>query len=73
MVKHLSQSQRMSITPACLVKIVKGGVEYARSMGFSPHPDYRHASMLLEGIDPSTCTERFSSAATETVLHPGAQ
>ncbi len=61
MVKHLSQSQRMrTITPACLVKIVKGGVEYARAMGFSPHPDYRHAAMLLEGIDPSTCSEEFT-------------
>jgi hypothetical protein len=60
-VEHLSQTQKMrAIAPACLAKIVKGAVEYAQSFGFSPHPDYRPASMLLEGIDPATCPERFT-------------
>jgi hypothetical protein len=60
-IQHLSQSQRMrEIAPACLAKIVKGAVEYAHSFGFSPHPDYHHASMLLDGIDPSTCPEEFT-------------
>ena len=49
-----------TITPACLVEIVKGAVEYAQSFGFRPHPDYRHASALLEGIDPSTCRNKFT-------------
>ena len=48
-----------AITPACLVKIVKGAVEYAQSFGFVPHPDYRHAAMLLDGIDPSSCPNQF--------------
>ena len=61
LVRQLEQSQRMcATTPECLVKIVKGAVEYARSFGFAPHPDYRHASMLLEGIDPSTCPNQFT-------------
>jgi hypothetical protein len=47
-------------TPACLAKIVQGAVEYAQSFGFPPHPDYRHASMLLAGIDPSTCPNEFT-------------
>jgi hypothetical protein len=60
-IQHLSQSQRMrAIAPACLAKIVKGGVEYAHSFGFSPHPDYHHAAKLLDGIDPSTCPEEFT-------------
>jgi hypothetical protein len=60
LVRHLEESQKMSaITPACLVKIVKGAVEYAQSFGFVPHPDYRHASMLLDGIDPSTCPNEY--------------
>lgn len=49
-----------SITPACLAKILKGSVEYAASFGFAPHPDYRHASLLLEGIDVSTCSKEFT-------------
>jgi hypothetical protein len=61
MIEQMNASQKMrAIAPACLVKIVKGAVDYARSFGFTPHPDYRHASILLEGIDPSTCPEEFT-------------
>src|SRR5262249_18895226 len=48
------------IEPACLVKIVSGAVDYAQSFGFPPHPDYRHASMLLDGIDATTCPQQFT-------------
>jgi hypothetical protein len=61
LIRHVEQREKMvPIEPACLVKIVAGAVEYARSFGFSPHPDYRHASMLLEGIDPATCPKEFT-------------
>jgi hypothetical protein len=61
LIRQMEQVQRMrSIAPPCLVKIVKGAVEYAQSFGFPPHPDYRHASMLLAGIDPSTCPNQFT-------------
>jgi hypothetical protein len=60
MIRKLESTQRMSaITPECLVKIVKGAVEYAQSFGFPPHPDYRHASKLLDGIDLSSCPNQF--------------
>jgi len=60
-IRKLEERQRMcAITPACLAKIVKGAVAYAQSLGFSPHPDYRHASTLLDGIDPSTCPNQFT-------------
>ena len=48
------------IDPACLAKVIAGAVAYAQSFGFSPHPDYRHASKLLDGIDPSTCATKFT-------------
>lgn len=48
------------IEPACLVRIIKGAVDYALSFGFRPHPDFRHAAMLLVGIDPTDCTEEFT-------------
>ena len=47
-------------TPAAVAKIIKGAVDYAASFGFAPHPDYHHAAMLLEGIDPSTCPTEFT-------------
>jgi hypothetical protein len=48
------------IDPACLAKAITGAVAYARSFGFSPDPDYRHAAKLLDGIDPSTCATTFT-------------
>ena len=49
-----------AITPECLAKIVHGGVAFAQSFGFPPHPDYRHAARLLDGIDPASCRHEFS-------------
>ena len=61
LIRQMEPAQRMrSIAPPCLVKIVNGAVEYARSFGFPPHPDYHHASKLLSGIDPSTCPNQFA-------------
>jgi hypothetical protein len=61
MIRTMEQAQRMrAISPACLAKIIKGAVEYAQSIGLPPHPDYRHASILLDGIDLSTCPTRFT-------------
>jgi hypothetical protein len=61
MIRRMEKDQKMrAITPACLMKIVQGAVEYAQSFGFQPHPDFRHASMLLAGIDASTCPNQFS-------------
>ena len=57
----MEKTQTMcAITPESLVKIVKGAVDFAQSFGFPPHADYRHAAMLLAGIDPSTCQEEFT-------------
>jgi hypothetical protein len=61
MVRRMESTQTLvPIDPACLVKIVQGAVEYARSFGFPPHPDYRHAAMLLAGIDPAECPQEFT-------------
>jgi hypothetical protein len=61
MLARMEETQTMvPIAPAALVKILQGAVEYANTYGFRPHPDYRHAEMVLKGIDPSTCTEEFT-------------
>ena len=48
------------VTPECLAKIVRGAVDYAQSYGFAPHRDFRHAALLLEGIDPDACPQEFT-------------
>ncbi len=61
LIQRMEKNQTMiPISPACLVKILEGAVEYAQSFGFPPHPDYRHAAMLLKGIDPKACTHEFT-------------
>lgn len=61
LLRKIEKNEPMTpIDPACLVKIVKGAVEYARAFGYSAHPDYRHAAMLLEGIDPANCSREFT-------------
>ena len=61
MLAKMEKTRKLTaITPACLAKIVKGAIEYAQSFGFPPHHDYRHASTLLEGIDPATCPNEFT-------------
>ncbi len=60
-IQRMAERQTLrEIAPACLVKIVKDAVAYAHSFGFQPHPDYRHAALLLAGIDPAACTEQFA-------------
>jgi hypothetical protein len=61
MIQKLESSQPMApVAPSCLVKIIQGALEYAASFGFRPHPDFRHASLLLTGIDPSECSEEYT-------------
>jgi hypothetical protein len=61
LIERMEKTRKMrAITPGSLVKIVQGAVDYAKSFGFPPHPDYRHAAMLLAGIDPATCAEEFT-------------
>jgi hypothetical protein len=57
LIDNLEQAGELeSVTPEYLAKVVTGAVEYAQSLGFQPHADYRHAALLLQGIDPATCS-----------------
>jgi hypothetical protein len=47
-------------TPEQFAKVVLGAVDYALALGIPPHPDFRHAKMLLAGIDPSKCSDTFT-------------
>ena len=45
----------VDIAPECARKIVDGAVSYAKSLGFSPHPDYLAANALFGDIDAADC------------------
>jgi hypothetical protein len=47
------------VPPERFAKLVLDAVEYARQIGFFPHPDYNVARLLLAGIDASAWTETF--------------
>ena len=47
------------VTPEYFAKLVYRAADYGQSLGFPPHRDFRHAQMLLAGIDPSQCPDEF--------------
>ena len=40
---------------ACARKLVAGAVNYAGSLGFSPHRDFKKAWRVMGGVDPDEC------------------
>jgi hypothetical protein len=47
------------VPPERFAKLALDAVEYARRIGFFPHPDYNVAQLLLAGIDTSAWAETF--------------
>lgn len=47
------------VAPEYFSKLVHCAADYAQSLGFPPHRDFRHVRLLLEGIDPSASAEEF--------------
>src|SRR6266478_902718 len=45
------------ITPATARRFVESAVEYARGLGFPPHPDHHRAKLIFGAIDPAQATE----------------
>jgi len=48
------------VHPSCLRKLVEGGVDYARELGFSPHADYAQAARLFGDIEAAACPVRYT-------------
>ena len=40
-------------------KLVEGAVEYARRLGFAPHPDHKQGAKVMGGINPKECSDVF--------------
>lgn len=55
-----SQTPLESVHPSCLRKLVEGAVQYARDLGFPPHPDYAQAAQLFGDIDSAACPVRYA-------------
>ena len=46
--------------PACARKLVEQAVQYAKSLGFAPHPDYKKAARVFGGLRAEQCTQQFT-------------
>jgi hypothetical protein len=46
-------------SPADVRKLVESAVEYARKLGFEPHPDYHHLKPMFGDIDPQESNAEF--------------
>jgi hypothetical protein len=51
--KLARSSPIVPLTPADARQLVEGAVQYARDLGFAPHPDYAKAKMIFGDIAPS--------------------
>jgi hypothetical protein len=47
------------MAPGCFRKLVEGGVDYARKLGFAPHPEYEIARQIFGNIDVAACPTTF--------------
>jgi hypothetical protein len=60
MVQRLgSETGTQDTAPAAARKFIDQAVDYARSLGFSPHADFLRAYAIFGDIDASACTDEF--------------
>jgi hypothetical protein len=60
MLAEVNRVGRMKpVPPERFARLVLDAVEYARRIGFYPHPDFNAARLLLAGIDPSGSVDEF--------------
>ena len=45
---------------SCAKKLLDGLVDYAKELGFNPHPDYKNANELFGTIDASVCPVKYT-------------
>jgi hypothetical protein len=55
--KMFQDHNLVKLKPEAARKLVEGAVEYARDLGFPPHPDYRKAKLIFGDIDTDACTD----------------
>jgi hypothetical protein len=57
--KMRSEFGSKDMSPAAACELVDAAVDYARSLGISPHPDYHRAKLIFGAINPAECSEQF--------------
>ena len=58
--KEMDQKFEMEdYSPADVRKLVEGSIEYARRLGFEPHPDYHRLKPIFGDIDPQESSVEF--------------
>ncbi|MGR9000125.1 MAG: hypothetical protein ACU88J_13910, partial [Gammaproteobacteria bacterium] len=45
---------------SCAKKLLDGLVDYAKELGFSPHPDYKNAYDIFGDIDAGACPVKYT-------------
>ena len=53
----------VTVQPWCARKLLEQAAEYARRLGFAPHPDYKKAARLFGGLHAEQCTRHFECSA----------
>ncbi len=61
MINGITMNEKIkSVEPACARKLVEDCIEYARKIGFEPHPDYETAQYIFGDIEVDGCTESYT-------------
>jgi hypothetical protein len=61
LINHIGMNETLkSVEPACARKLVEECIEYARKIGFKPHPDYEPVQYIFGDIEVDSCTESYT-------------
>jgi hypothetical protein len=57
---YKSSFPMVSADPCCARKLVEQAVEYARGLGFAPHPDYKQAARAFRELRTEQCAAQWT-------------
>jgi hypothetical protein len=57
---YVARFPMVNTEPACARKRVEQAVEYAKGLGFAPHPDHRQAARVFGGLQVAQCRQEFA-------------
>ena len=57
---YVGRFPMVPLEPDCARKLVEQAVQYAQSLGFAPHPDYKKAARVFGGLRAEPCPQEFT-------------
>ena len=57
---YRSSFPMIAAEPACARKLVEQAAQYAKTLGFAPHPDYKKAARVFGGLRAEQCPQQFT-------------